>query len=612
MKKSMITMLLLAAAMIANAVPARRDWQTRIQPDGTTIEIQQRGDEFYHFMINRDGQQVKINKDGYYEVVGEAPAPAKVKERHAANKARRVRKQFGISPNLAPKGIVIMVNFSDKEFRSEHSRDVIDSLCNAKDCKVNKSGGTMYPSAAQYFSDQSHGKYNPFFDVYGPVTLSGDVEHYGTNGDDNNDARAANMIVEACKLVDEQYDADFTKYDSDDDGIVDFVYVIYAGRGEASGGSSSTIWPHSYSINEQIETETYFTMYPDEFEKYYGEGAEFVPYFMEEYALEDCFVDDKQINTYACSNELFGSNLDGIGTLCHEFGHVMGLPDFYDINYDTNFEQNLTPSEWDIMDGGAYNGDGHCPPNYNVWEKYFFGWHTPVNLGSEGHNLQLIANGLEGYQAYQITAGDALIGPTDSLKNNAPVYYIENRQKQGWDRGLPAHGMLIWKVLYSPTAWSSNEPNCEENQPRFTIICSSGSQIGKKYGESNVFPSGSVKSWQAIAGKPLTEITEKDGIISLVYINPPTHYYVTWMADGEVLETAKYAIDGSEDLVLPSDPVETCDEGIEFVGWTAEKQWFDPFEFPADMFGEASGKVTQDATYNAVFWELPLPCCDEE
>ena len=78
------------------------------------------------------------------------------------------------------------------------------------------------------------------------------------------------------------------------------------------------------------------------------------------------------------------------------------------------------------------------------------------------------------------------------------------------------------------------------------------------------------------------------------------------------METAKYAIDGSADLVLPSDPVETCDEGIEFVGWTAEKQWFDPFNFPDDMFGEASGKVTQDATYNAVFRKVPLPCCDEE
>lgn len=605
MRKTVLCLLLLAAAITLNAVPAYRGWQTRTQADGSTIDIQQVGDEFYHYMINRDGQQVELNDAGMYEVVANAPSPAKIKARHDSNKARRVRKQFGVTPNLAPRGIVIMVNFANKAFAEEHTQAVFDSLCNAFDCKVNKQGKTLYPSAAQYFSDQSNGAYRPVFDVYGPVTLENDYDFYGKNDPMGNDARAANMIVEACKLADEQFGVDFKLYDSDEDGHIDFVYVIYAGKGEASGGAKNTIWPHSYSIEEQFAYEQYYSAYPEEFE---GEtGKEFFPYFMDQYPTEDdCYVDGKMVNTYACSNELMGSNLDGIGTLCHEFGHVMGLPDFYDTDYGQSYSMQLTPSEWDVMDGGAYNGDGHCPPNYSAWEKYFFGWHTPVNPGSKGQNLKLVANGLEGYQAYQITSGDELIGPTDSLPKNETVYYIENRQKVGWDRGLPEHGMLIWRVNYSETAWTENMPNNDYNSIRYTLVCNSGEKVGADYASKNIFPSGLINSWKGIAAKPLKEITETDGIISLVYIEKPP-FTVTWMVNGEVFETQEYANDGSEDLRFPSAIPNVCDEGTHFIGWTTETQWFDPFTLPEDLFNEPEGKVTQDITYTAMFTEKPIP-----
>ena len=602
MKRMIFFSLLIAAATIVNAVPARPGWYPYTQADGSTIELQQVGDEFAHCLINRDGQQVQLNAQGMYEVVGQAPSPAKLQARRAANKARKVRKEFGVTPNLAPRGIVIMVNFTDTAFLKSHPNEVIDSLCNAKDCKVNKSGETNYPSAAQYFSDQSHGLYHPVFDVYGPVTLSKEFSYYGENDGtvSNNDVRPANMVVEACKLVD-ALGIDFTQYDSDDDGKIDFVYVVYAGPGEASGGGAYTIWPHSYSIGEQLDFEHYYSNHKDEFLEYYG--VDFVPYFTDEYSEEDCYVDEKMINTYACSNELSGNSLSGIGTLCHEFGHVMGLPDFYDIYYDINDTENLTPGNWDVMDGGAYNKSGHCPPNYNAWEKYFFGWHQPINLGLKEKKLKLIANGQKGYQAYQITAGNELVGPTDSLKNDATVYYIENRQQQGWDRGLSAHGLLIWKVNYSPFAWNANEPNCEAYNPRFTLICSEGSQIGGSNAPNNVFPNGTVDSWSDIADKPLKQITEKNDVISLVYINQPPVYTVQWMVDGELLEEVEYAIGGSEDLKLPTEKVVPC-EGTIFIGWTADySNWADPFGKPNDLFDEAEGKVTADVTYYAVFDE---------
>ena len=178
MRKIVAAILLCGLALTANAIPARRGWQTRTQADGTSIEVQVFGDEFYHYTINREGQQVR-EVNGMYEVVGEAPSAAKVQARRA--NARKARKEFGVTPNLAPRGIVIMVNFTDKSFAASHTRVVFDSLCNAKDCKVNKSGNTSYPSAGQYFLDQSNGVYHPVFDVYGPVTLSYNMKYYGQN-----------------------------------------------------------------------------------------------------------------------------------------------------------------------------------------------------------------------------------------------------------------------------------------------------------------------------------------------------------------------------------------------------------------------------------------------
>ena len=518
MRKIVVGLFLCGCFAASYAVPAYPGWITYPQADGSTVELQLLGDEFAHVLINRDGEQVRLNEAGMYEVVGAAPSMMQLRARRAASQrvqARKVRKEFGVTPNLAPRGVVIMVNYKDQSFDSEHTRAVIDSLCNAVDCKVNSQYGTYYPSAAQFFADQSDGAYKPIFDVYGPYTLSRETEYYGENDDtkDANDKRPVNMLIEACKLADTA-GVDFTKYDSDEDGKIDFVYILYAGKGEASGGGARTVWPHSWSVDEQREFEEYYSEHLDEFLDTYK--AEFVPYLTQEYSFADCFVDGKQINTYACSNELMGANLSGIGTLCHEFSHVMGLPDFYDIYYGTNSTEDLTPGKWDVMDQGSYNKGGHCPPNYSAWEKYFFGWHTPINLGNQGQELTLVANGQTGYQAYQIYSDGILIGPHDSLPGDEVCYYIENRQKQGWDADVPGHGMIIWKIRYSKTAWKNNEPNTEDYQPRYTLLPAHGdTYVGT---DADPYPgTESVKS-VTIAGKPLTSITEKNGKVTLVYI----------------------------------------------------------------------------------------------
>lgn len=609
MRKLVAVLLLCGVVCAAHAVPAKRGWQTRVQADGTTIEVQQVGDEFYHYTINRDGQRVRL-VNGMYEVVGEAPTPAKARALHAQAQNRKQRKAVGVTPNLAPRGVVILVNFSDLSMKSGHTQAVFDELCNSTNCTVN--GG--YPSAAQYFADQSNGTYRPQFDVFGPVTLSKDMDYYGHNldedgyptdesNDDTEDQYATDAVIEACILANQKYpELNFANYDSDNDGYVDFVYVIYAGHGEADGGAANTIWPHNWEISNVV--------YP----WYCNKSGCTIDYKKGKrssccYTEDDVKLDGKELDNYAMSSELsFDDNgndvLGGIGTLCHEFGHVMGLPDLYDTSYETNYQNSLTPNDWNIMDGGSYNGGGHCPPNYDPWQKDFFGWLKPVNLGTEGQNVTLYANGTANCQTYQINSTGKYVAPTTTGLR----YYIENRQAQGWDAPLTGHGMLIWKVNFNASAWEENAPNHSQttNSPLHTVVSAYGTAIGWD-GETktdncpwNTFP-GTMKktSWSGVSGKPLKNIAEKNGVVTLTYIEEPVipidPFDVVFKANGKDFKTES----STGKLVLPATDPEACNDGRVFVGWCSQADYSS--QTTAPTLAKAGDAVEEGAIFYAVF-----------
>lgn len=575
MKRIFSSLVVMTMSVALMAVPARRGWQTRTQADGTTIEVQTIGDEFYHYTINREGKQVR-EVNGMYQVVGEAPTPAVAKARRAKGVARRQRKDIGVTPNAAPKGVVILVNFSNKSMQSGHTQATFDEMCNSLNCTVN--GG--YPSAGQYFADQSNGTYRPQFDVFGPVTLSRNVAYYGTDGsEEGDDQHATDAVIEGCRLANEQFTINWADYDSDNDGYVDFVYVIYAGKGQADGGTSETIWPHNWEVSSARQ---------------YGSCT---------YTAAQCKLGGKTIENYAMSSELSGNSLGGIGTLCHEFGHVMGMPDFYDTNYGTNYDNNLTPCDWDVMDGGAYNGDGHCPPNYSPWEKEFFGWATTINPGNEGQNLTLYANGTQNYQPYQITTNGNYVGPTTAGLR----YYIENRQAVGWDAPLTGHGMLLWKVTFNATKWTDNEPNNTANNPYYTVVSAYGNKIGWDGSTDNcpknTFPgTKNVTSYTGITGKPLLNIAESNQVVTLTYIEEPQivvdPFDVQFVAYGRPYET----VQSTGTLVLPdTDPV-ACSDGRVFVGWCSQQNYSS--ETTAPTFAKAGSPVAEGATFYAVFADM--------
>lgn len=469
------------------AVPAYTGWQVRTLADGSQVTVRQMGDEFYHYWETKDGKLAVEQADGTFVMRDEAvPSPAAVKARRTKAQQRRM-KAAGSTPNLAPRGVVILVNFSNKAMNSSHTKAVFDNMCNATNCTTNSYEGIQYGSAAQYFSDQSNGTYRPQFDLFGPVTLPHPVAYYGEqgtkfiNGEEKqeNDLYTADFVIDAV-LAAEDAGCDFSQYDSDGDDWVDFVYFIYAGKSQAAGGTGETIWPHNWNLNSAL---------------YFGFTHGNSDYYVTDDYWNPLVVDGVGIGNYACSAELdYMGQLCGIGTLCHEFGHVMGLPDLYDTEYGYNYENDLTPGTWDIMDAGSYNGDGHCPPNYSPWEKYFFGWVTPANPGNKAANGTLYANGTEDYNVYQINSSGSLTGATDA----GLCYYLENRQQSGWDSYIPSHGMVVWRVDYDEELWTSNTPNDTENDPHLTV-------------------SRAYNTWEVVYDKPVTDIRETNGVVTFKY-----------------------------------------------------------------------------------------------
>ena len=525
---TLIATILLSAGLWA--VPAYRGWHTKTQLDGKTIEVRLVGDEFYSYWETKDGQMVLEQKDGKFVKSPEPlPSPEEIRARRAKGMNNRMRKTIG-KKNLAPKGVVILVNFSDSVMKQEHDSLLFDNMCNAKEgeCTTNIYENVQYGSAAQFFADQSNGSYRPHFDVFGPVTLPHPVKYYGEAGyhktlkRDESDLYLADFVIDAVLTADAA-GCDFSQYDSDNDGTVDFVYLLYAGQGQAAGGESWTIWPH----NSNLESILYYN---------YTHGRE--DYYCDEQRGRKLpVIDGKEINNYACSSELDSNKeLCGIGTLCHEFGHVMGLPDYYDTKYSVNSNSHLIPNTWDIMDYGSYNGEGHCPPNYNPWSKYFFGWIDPINPGQESTSCTLNPNGTADYNAYQINkSGEKQAAWTEALN-----YYVEYRQKTGWDTFTPAAGMIIWRCDFDSTAWKSNTPNNTAGEPRLTLECSSGVMVGSYNPTGNVFPNGTINSWTDDAGNHLTNITQNEDNVTFHFDYDDTPIEPLWTEwayydDGEPL-----------------------------------------------------------------------------
>ena len=537
MKKTLFTLLLSATMTLsAWAVPAHPGKRKVKQPDGTELTVRMVGDENFHCYMTLDGVPLMRTQEGSYvyaKMEGETLTPteriahdkslrnadeisfvanevatseeisAVFRSRlNAANASRRLKSvtnedgtvsRVGTFPEDgwkgSKKGLVILVQFQDVKFRENHTRELFDRMFNEKGFNYGNANG----SVADYFADQSYGQFTPTFDVVGPVTVSQNTAYYGANSN-NFDGRPAEMINEAVLAVDSE--VNFADYDWDGDGEVENFYVIYAGYAESnSGNNPDYLWPHSSHL--------------------WGWG------FRRK-------LDGVKLNTYACSQEIYGwessgdTDLAGIGTPCHEFSHCLGQVDLYDIDYSGAD----TPDVWSVMSGGSYNNDGYTPSAYTAYERNTCGWldFTELTDGTEVTDMPAVTSEPVAYVIY-------------NEGNRKECYMLENRQKEGWDSYQYGHGMMVFHMDFDQDVWNNNAPNDKPGHSRFMYVpadnklgTSSTSLAGDPYpGTKNntsltdystpaatLFNPNSDGSY--LLHKPIENITESaDGKISFVF-----------------------------------------------------------------------------------------------
>jgi len=476
MKKTFFSAALaFGVSLSAMAVPAKPGHRTITQPDGTTITVALVGDERFHTFITSDGLPVAKDAEGNFAYIdpttgllsgikahnpgARTPAEADFLKANAGNlsvaklaaraAARRTAKaKPANTPAKAASQVpttgsarvpILLVAYKDVDFRDgAKANDTFQDFFS-----------TGAKSARQYFIDQSNGKYTPQFDVYGPITLSGNRATYGGNDFSGNDKGVGKMVAEACKGLNTQIN--FKDYDNNGDGECDVVIVLYAGVGEASADVANAVWPMQWDLASSD----------------YGSTIN---------------LDGVTISKFALFNELNGSNtsqIDGVGTFCHEFSHCLGLPDFYDTRYNGHFGMSC----WSLMDQGSYNDDGYTPIGYSAYEKDFMGW---IDIEEATENTRYTLPVFNQKDA----ATDRAVKITNDHDRNE-YYIIENRALQGWDAYMPTEGLMISHVTYSASAWNNNVVNNYDLQ-RMTLIpadnqlkLNSYSYMGDRYYEAD-------------------------------------------------------------------------------------------------------------------------------
>ena len=211
-------MMLCAVAASAMAVPARREAVLRTAADGTQKSVFLQGDETFHYLTDTQGNWLdEETLMPMSETAKDERLKAKGQSRMA--KARRAKADTGTDRLLAARGAVILVSYQDEDF-SQTNADMTEWAM-GDTYTYNGATGSIH----RYFYDQSWGQYDMHIDVYGPVKVSKNGSYYGSNDWYDNDQHPDELVKEACKLAHDSLGADFSQYDADGDGKVDWVVI---------------------------------------------------------------------------------------------------------------------------------------------------------------------------------------------------------------------------------------------------------------------------------------------------------------------------------------------------------------------------------------------------
>jgi M6 family metalloprotease-like protein len=408
------------------AVPAYPGLIEFRQPDGTIIHIYLKGDEKMNWAETPDGFTILVAKDGEFQyairdanddLIFSGVAVSSEDKRSVEEKKLLLNLEKGLRFSNKQKEMMLSVweikdEATSKNFPTTGERNLLCILMQTPDLpfvrtqeefdalfnQLNYTIGGASGSVKDYYLENSYGQFDLTIDVVGPYTASGNMATYGSF------EGARNLMIEGINLANP--DVDYSEYDNSGDGMVEGVYMIFAGYGQEAGGGPNTIWSHAWSIWPPIQ------------------------------------LDGVSINRYACSPERRGnsqSNPTGeitrIGVVGHEFGHVLGAPDYYDTDGEGSGGQYQGTGQWDMMAGGTWNNGGATPAHHNPYTKtHIYNW-ASQNILDEPDHLTL-ENSVEDpesfYRINTLTPGE--------------YFLLENRQKIGFDGFVPGEGLVIYHV----------------------------------------------------------------------------------------------------------------------------------------------------------------------
>lgn len=471
MKRIIFILTALLTSLTMTAAPALRKALTVTQPDGTSLVIEQHGDEYHHWTATSDGTMVvntghgyylaRINEEGMLEATDmlahetalrnsqERTMVAKQMERHslfherggqrAAKRRTMSIDDIGYLPHAGNvRVLTILAAFQDLDFTVNDPVKAFDQYLNGdiQEALGNKNEKNV-ASVRKYFSTSSHDKFNPQFDVVGPVILPETIGFYGgassTGGDDQFYAFCYDAVekVRESRLVE-----DWSVYDNDGDGTIELVCVIFAGYGQNQGGDNNTLWAKASKLRMESGEHT--------------------------------------INFFNCSCEKFHpmeaykNDINGTGVFVHEMSHCMGLPDLFQTSSTVVDNQDM--ETWDVMDYGCYNNNGYAPALYTAWEQEVMGW-TAIEPVTDASQITKLLPLEEDGKAYKIV----------NSENELDYIVMENIQQRGLSIGAYGHGLLVYHINYPHTAVNMNDfPNAVPNMPAVAVVPAGGSLIANQ------------------------------------------------------------------------------------------------------------------------------------
>src|SRR2546430_11701746 len=291
--------------------------------------------------------------------------------------------------------IVLLIDFTDVAPNAAHNGTYFDERLNAV-------GGSLH-SVRSYYQEVSRGALTVNATVF-PMWFHSvhPMSYYGADsasGVDDANGRIYRLVTEAVQAADSS--VDFAMFDTNRDGVVGQLMVVHAGPGqESSPSNKDRIWSHRWDVLDADPTTP---------------------------GSQSLTADGVQVYGYTMESEDFV-----IGTVAHEFGHELGLPDLYDTD-----GSSAGAGVWDIMSLGSWNGvpAGSSPAHMSAWSLIRLGWVMPTDVTAAQVGAAIDA--IE-------TSGKVL---RLSLPGTTSEYFlIEHRQPVVFDAALPGSELLIWHV----------------------------------------------------------------------------------------------------------------------------------------------------------------------